>query len=196
MADFRRFQTFVLTRLEDGLDSNLSYHSVDHTLDVVSAANRIAQEERMDEEITELINVAALMHDTGFLVQYFDNEPEACKLTREWMPQFGYQAEQIKVVCEMVMATRVPQTPPHHFARIICDADLDYLGRDDFFTIGHRLYQEFLIHGVVDGEQSWNRLQVRFLESHQFFTATSANTRTQVKLQHLDKLKTLVNSYI
>lgn len=196
MADFRRLHTHVLTQLEDGLDPNLSYHSLEHTLDVISAANRIAKEERMNEEISELINVAALLHDTGFLIQYFNNEPEACKLAGEWMPQFGYNPDQVKMVCEMILATRIPQTPPHHFARIICDADLDYLGRDDFFPIGQKLFQEFLMHGVVDGEESWNRLQVSFLESHQFFTETSVNMRTQVKMQHLNKLKTLVNSYI
>jgi hypothetical protein len=196
MADLRKFQTFVLTRLEDGLDTNLSYHSLEHTIDVVSAANRIAQIERMNEENLEIINVAAVMHDTGFLVQYFNNEPEACKLAVEWMPQFGYNQSQINAVCEMIMATKIPQTPPHHLARIICDADLDYLGRNDFFPIGQKLFEEFLLYGVVDGEESWNRLQVSFLETHQFFTETASKTRSPVKLQHLDRLKTLVNSYI
>ena len=96
----------------------------------------------------------------------------------------------------MIMATRIPQAPDNDLARIICDADLDYLGRDDFFTIGRRLFDEFLLHGVVDGEESWNRLQVSFLQGHTYFTDTAVSTRKAIKLRHLEELKNLVNSYI
>jgi predicted metal-dependent HD superfamily phosphohydrolase len=196
MADFKELQTYVLKKLEGGLSESLSYHSLVHTLDVLAAAERIGREEGLDDESLELVQVAALLHDTGFLIQYFNNEPEACKLAREWMPPFGYTPGQIDTVCEMIMATRIPQSPPHHGAQVLCDADLDYLGREDFFPIGQTLFQEFLQHGVVDGEKSWNRLQVSFLESHQYFTKTALESRAEIKLRHLNELKTLVNSYI
>ncbi|MEM0995822.1 MAG: HD domain-containing protein [Bacteroidota bacterium] len=196
MADFKKLQSYVLTRLEAELDPNLSYHSVEHTIDVLEAAARIAQrEQRTDEEI-ELVKTAAVLHDAGFLIQYFNNEPVACELAAKWLPQFNYTPEEIDAVQVMIMATRIPQTPQSELARIIADADLDYLGRNDFFTIGQRLYREFLRHGVVDGEQSWNRLQVSFLESHDYFTDTALDTRSAVKMHHLQELKNLVNSYI
>jgi uncharacterized protein len=196
MADFKKLQTFVLTQLEEGLSPKLSYHSLDHTIDVFDAAQRIAKSERRTDEEIELVKTAALLHDTGFLVQYFNNEVEACKLASQWLPRFGFTPKQVGYVNQMIMATRIPQSPVNHLAQIICDADLDYLGRKDFYPIGRRLFHEFLLHGVVDGEENWNRLQVSFLESHSYFTPTALDTRKQEKIRHLNELKNLVNSYI
>ena len=36
---------------------------------------------------------------------------------------------------ELREATKIPQTPLTKLEEIICDADLDYLGREDFFEI-------------------------------------------------------------
>ena len=47
------------------------------------------------------------------------------------------------------MATEIPQNPKTHLEMIMCDADLDYLGRYDFETISNNLYTEFLDFGFV-----------------------------------------------
>ena len=72
---------------------------------------------------------------------------------------------------------------------IICDADLDYLGRDDFDTISNALKNEFLAYGVIKNEQEWDRLQVSFFDSHKFFTVSSVRDRCPVKMRHLELLK-------
>ena len=89
----------------------------------------------------------------------------------------------------MIMATKIPQSPATLPEMIICDADLDYLGRDDFESISNTLKTEFLIYGIIKDHDEWDRLQVSFFNSHQYFTKTSIRERCPVKLRHLELLK-------
>ena len=66
----------------------------------------------------------------------------------------------------MIMATKIPQTPTNQLDKILCDADLDYLGRDDFFEIGNRLFAEMKERGFIESEREWNLIQKVFLENH------------------------------
>ena len=86
------------------------------------------------------------------------------------------------------MVTKIPQQPKNLLQRIICDADLDYLGRNDFEVIGEKLRQEFLVYGVVQTEEEWDRLQLKFLTSHKYHTASSQHMREPVKQMHLHSL--------
>jgi hypothetical protein len=89
----------------------------------------------------------------------------------------------------MIRATKVPQQPFNVLEEVICDADLDYLGRNDFFQIGEGLFKEFLDQKIVSDEKSWNSLQVRFLENHHYFTTTAKERRQKQKQIHLDAIK-------
>jgi hypothetical protein len=86
------------------------------------------------------------------------------------------------------MATKIPQTPQTQLERILCDADLDYLGRDDFFSIGSRLFEEMKGRGFVESEREWNLIQKTFLESHRYHTAFSRANREEMKQQHLQEI--------
>ena len=93
------------------------------------------------------------------------------------------------------MATKIPQAPKNLLERIICDADLDYLGRNDFYKIGNTLFEEFKEYKVISDEESWNRLQVGFIGGHNFFTETTLARRESKKQEYLQELKKLVESY-
>ena len=93
----------------------------------------------------------------------------------------------------MIMATKIPQSPKNHLEEIICDADLDYLGRDDFFVIGDKLFAELSMYGIIDSENDWNKLQVTFLEKHHYFTKTALKNRKSKKEQHLVLIKSKIS---
>lgn len=182
-------EIYILGKLRQGLPKERTYHSFSHTLDVYRTVVAIATEEGVEGEDLDLLRTAALYHDSGFLVQDQDHEVASCALAREALPQFGYTPEQIERVCVMIMATKIPQQPQDLLGRILCDADLDYLGRADFFRIGSTLFSEFKHYGVLDNERDWNELQVRFLEKHKYFTDTSRAMREPVKLAHIQQVK-------
>lgn len=112
-----------------------------------------------------------------------------CQVARDSLPAFGYTQHQIDRICGMILATRIPQKPQNRLEEIIADADLDYLGRDDFRIIGNRLFEELQTYGIIRTEQQWNALQIDFLEQHHYFTQTAIKTRKEKKEKHVAMLK-------
>lgn len=183
--DQRAAKAFILAKLRAELPTDRTYHSFEHTLDVYASTITIAEMEGVVGEDLDLLKTAALFHDSGFLIQDLEHEEGSCQLVRDNLPRFGYSPEQVGRVCVMILSTKVPQDPQDHLARILCDADLDYLGRPDFFRIGSLLFAELLGHGSVSSEREWNRIQVSFLEKHHYFTATNVKLREEGKQAHL-----------
>ena len=173
-----------------GLDPRLTYHSPGHTKDVLKQAERIATAENItDERLLLLIKIAALFHDTGFLYTYKEHEKKSCEILVETIDISSFDPPELEMMKGMIMATKVPQSPHSLPEMILCDADLDYLGRDDFEPISEQLKKEFLVYGIIKSEEQWDQLQVNFFESHGYFTATSIQSRQPLKMQHLEALK-------
>ncbi|MCF8257743.1 MAG: HD domain-containing protein [Flavobacteriales bacterium] len=185
----------ILSRLKSELPAHLYYHGPHHTLDVLAASERIGKLHGLSESDRQLLSVAAAYHDCGFLVTYAGHEAEGCNIARKTLPDFDFSETEIETVCEMIMATRVPQEPGSLLAEILCDADLDYLGRDDFYMTGQQLFKEWKVVGIAKDEQTWNRIQVKFLNAHHYHTPFSRKERTPAKLSHLKELEELVASY-
>lgn len=185
---FDRIRTKVITALQ-GLSPHLTYHSVGHTLDVVREAERIAKEEGIsgDRELF-LIKIAALYHDTGFLQTYAGHEEASCVLFMQDAAGMGLTEKEMEKVRGMILATKVPQQPHTLVERIICDADLDYLGRRDFLEIGQKLKKEFLHYKIVRDDPDWERLQLKFLEAHRYHTPSSRRLREPVKQDNYRRL--------
>lgn len=190
MFSIANIQKHVIDKLETGLSPALTYHNVAHTLDVLKYVVEIAGKEGIkNEKDLFLLKVSALYHDVGFLEVYGGHEELSCKIATEELQGFGLNDEDIEKVCGMIRATKVPQQPTNQLEEIICDSDLDYLGRPDFWQIGEGLYKEFLDQKIVSNFRDWNLLQVRFLESHHYFTKTAKETRQEQKQLHLEAIK-------
>ena len=135
--------------MRNGLSKDLTYHTVQHTLDILKNAERIAHTEKIQsEEDLYLLKVACLYHDSGFLVSYKGHEEESCNLAKKELPVFDLKKKEVERICGLIMATKIPQTPGNKLEEIICDADLDYLGTADFFTISDSLFLELKKRGI------------------------------------------------
>ena len=189
MIKVAAIQDHVVSMLKNGLPASFTYHNLAHTLDVTMQCKRIAAGEGITDKETLLeLEIAALYHDTGFLHIYLNHEEKSCELAIEQLPGFGVNKKMIENICAIIMATKVPQSPHNHLQQIICDADLDYLGRDDFFIVGENLRKELAAYKIINSTGEWEERQLAFLQSHNYFTKTSQQQRTPAKLQHLQKL--------
>jgi uncharacterized protein len=186
---FKEAGEFILNKLQHGLPGHLYYHSIEHVQDVYEAAGQIGKQEGISDDEMQLLFTAAWYHDAGFLRGAQDHEEESCRIARATLPNYDYSDAEIESICGMIMATRIPQTPRNLLEEIIADADLDYLGRDDFYTIGDKLFAELSGFGIISTEEEWNNLQVRFLEQHHYFTKTAIETRQEKKQLHLQQIK-------
>ena len=186
---FQQVKNFIIDKLQGGLPEKLTYHNVGHVLDVYQAAEFIGSREGISENDMKLLLTAALFHDSGFLNGPASHEEESCGIANQYLPGYGYQPDEIEVIKGIIMATKIPQLPKTHLEEIICDADLDYLGRDDFSPISDSLYCELKSAGIVNNENDWNKIQVSFFKNHHYFTKTAITLRQQKKEEHLEQIK-------
>jgi uncharacterized protein len=188
--ELARAEQFILDKLQKELPEYLYYHSFSHTQDVLAAALRIASDEGVKGEDAMLLRTAALYHDAGFIIQNKDHEEIGCDTARKTLPDFDYTDDEIRIICGMIMATKIPQSPVNLLEEIICDADLDYLGREDFWTISNNLYKELNNFNQLNKED-WYKLQINFFEQHHYFTPSVIKLRSRKKEEHLNRVKEL-----
>ncbi len=192
MTRLEKAKSYIIKKLSEELSTDLHYHCLDHVIDVYDTSLIIAVSEGISANEIELLSAAAFYHDSGFLIQAQNHEELGCSLVNEVFPSFGFNPREIEIICGMIMATKIPQSPKNLAEEILCDADLDYLGRDDFWKIGNTLFEELKITGVLKSEEEWNKIQILFLESHHYFTETSINLRAEKKEVHLQRVKEMI----
>ncbi len=182
-------KAYILARLKNELDPSRTYHSLEHTLDVYASVIGIAEQEGVEGQDLVLLKIAALYHDAGFIVADHDHEERSCEIALKELPRFGFSTVQIERICDMIRSTKIPQTPKCELCGILCDADMDYLGRSDFKSIGDLLFLELVDQGTLRTRKEWNEMQVRFLQDHHYFTATNKALREPKKQEHLKALR-------
>jgi predicted metal-dependent HD superfamily phosphohydrolase len=165
--------SLLIEKLERELSPDLTYHNPGHTRSVIEATQLLCELEKLDEHNTQLLITAALFHDAGFIRSYHEHEEKSCELAKEYLPEFGYNEEDIQAICKMIMATKLPQQPTDIFQSIICDADLHYLGTDNYFPIAEHLYQEYKKLDIVKSRADWKKMQIQFFNTHRYFTRSA-----------------------
>jgi predicted metal-dependent HD superfamily phosphohydrolase len=180
------------------MPDTIVYHDVSHTLNVEKSAIRYAQLEGINPHELQLLQTAALYHDSGYLFEYQTNEEYAVQLAQKQLPKFGYSADEIDVVTRIIRATESSE-PQTVLEKIMCDADHDYLGRPDYYTIANKLREELKNQGRTFTEYDWLNFQLNYLSHvHRYHTDTAKNIRLsgkQLRIAELrNSLQTLLES--
>ena len=193
--DYIGAEISILETLDHKLPKDLFYHGLHHTRDVYGAAMLIAKSEAISHDDLNLLKIATMFHDAGFITHYKNHEEAGCKLAQKVLPRFGFDLKRIKIIEGMIIATKIPQKPRTQLERIICDADLDYLGRDDFKDIAKTLFDELKVYMNMKDEKVWNTIQLNFLKGHHYHTEYSRKRREAKKQKHLKEIIKIVESY-
>jgi predicted metal-dependent HD superfamily phosphohydrolase len=189
MVDYNRLKERILGFLEERLPGELYYHGTHHTLDVLEVCDEYIEREAIGSKEALLLRTAVLFHDFGFTQSFEDHEENGAALAERILPDFGFTDRDIQIVKGLILATRIPQSPKNKLEKIICDADLDYLGRDDYYPISNTLYEELKFLGKIKNEEEWDQLQIRFLEAHSYHTEFAIENRQPEKEKRIADLK-------
>lgn len=187
--NYMKAERHIMKILEDTLSPKLLYHSINHTIDVTQAVERLALMEGITDEDLFLLKSAATYHDAGFVERYDKNEEIGIRMAREILPKYGYTEVQLDVIDGLIKSTEIPQSPKTHLQQIMCDADLDYLGRDDFHVIADYLRRELREHGKLNSDRLWDEIQIKFLNQHTYFTKSAIRLRQEKKEKHIREIK-------
>ena len=196
MKGYFKLRKKALEILDTRLSDKLYYHGIDHTLDVLKVVEQYIKREKLEEKDACLLRLGTLFHDIGFTISNEEHETHSAQMAREQMEEVNMPEADIQVVEGLIAATRIPQHPETHLEKIICDADLDYLGRKDFWPISDSLFKELKAYGKVDNKLQWNKIQISFLENHQYHTQYARTKRQPKKEERIKELKEIVNHNI
>ena len=193
---FEEARNHLFDKLEKEVPANLNYHNIQHTRDVLAACEELAAAENLTGNDLVLLNTAAVYHDAGFLHEYAGHEEESCKIASAILPDFDYSPEDIEEICRMIRATHLPQEPQDKKAKILCDADLYYLGTNNYRENAENLFLEMMTIGIIKSRIEWTEKQIHFLENHKYFTQSAidklsagqhqnlASVRAELKIAH------------
>lgn len=189
-ADFEGFRTFVISKLKAELSDDLFYHSIEHTLNVEQAALKYAKLEGLEKDCIFRLQTAALFHDAGFLIEYKDNETVGAKILDKYAFEFGYSEADIQIISKIILATNNKIEPTTLSEKIMCDADHDYLGRQDYHHVANKLHKELAIYDNTIEATEWLKLQIDYLENkHIYYTTSAYNLRQIGKENRIKELK-------
>ena len=181
---------FTSTYLEKKVNKTFVYHTLEHTIDVVKAAENIASEYNLQDDDRFALMLAVWFHDTGYSEGVpMGHEEKSQAIAEEFLTQHKVDNSIIEKVKGCILATKMPQTPTNEIERIICDADLHHLGGPGFEEKNELLRKE--INNLQEEKirrKEWRRNNIEFLRRHRFFTPYGQNVLEPVKQKHLKKL--------
>jgi len=192
LIQFTDIQEIILDKLEMDLPGHLFYHNVKHTVDVVTEVELIGWGEGCSDEEILLLKTAGLFHDVGHIIAYDNHEFYGTQIAKEMLPEFNYTTDQIDRICSLIMSTKLPPNPTNLLENIICDSDLDYLGRSDFIPVSNTLYEELKARDKMGSLNDWNKIQVKFISGHQYFTKTARSLREVNKQLQIERIQSLI----
>ena len=184
---------YVRELFRDELPDGIKYHDANHTLHptkgVVAVANSIALSEKISEHDRELLVTAAYFHDTGYIREYDKNEPIAARMAGRILKLIGYKPSEIKKVQKMIRSTDLELEPKTHVEKILCDADLDHFGREDFFKLDGKLREGRRARGIdVSDESKWYKGTLKIIQKHQYYTESQIKLREEEKQKNIKRL--------
>jgi uncharacterized protein len=188
--DLEKAKLYVVRKLEHELSASLTYHGLIHTLkEVVPAVENLATLEKINGENRLLLLTAAYFHDLGFIRQRDGHEAVSILYAEAILPTFGYSQDQIAVIRGIIRATCLPQSPTNLLEMIMADSDLDYLGHEEYWKRSNDFRQELDNYGSIFTDEEWYEFQLRFMQSHTYFTSSERALRDASKQQHILEIK-------
>ena len=184
---------YIKALFRDELPLGIKYHDANHTLHptrgVVAVANRIAIAENISEHDRELLIAAAYFHDTGYIREYDKNEPIAARMAGRILKLIGYKPNEIEKIQKMILSTDLACEPKTHFEKILCDADLDHWGREDFFKLDGKIREGRRARGIdVSDDIKWYKGTLEIIAKHQYHTESQKKMRAEKKQKNISTL--------
>ncbi len=153
------------------LPETMVYHNLNHTWEVVKAANKIGTYASLSQDEKEILIVAAWFHDTGFKTDYDSHENESIKFAQDFLEKSKYPTEKIEKVVSCIQTTKRDKKPSTLTERVLNDADFIHLSKKTYFDKLLLLKSELeRVQGKKLADMDWFKDNLRFLKSHQFYT--------------------------
>jgi len=181
---------YVTDLLGERLNADMTFHNLQHTLDVFEAVTKISQHTSLDVDSVTNLQLAALFHDTGYVFQYVGHEDLSMAIAGTYLMQQGYHKGMYSPILACIEATKMPQSPQNLLQQVMCDADFYHFAKPDYLQYAKRLRDEwkFYMHRTFTDEE-WAQLNIAILSNHTYFTEYGKTVMQATKQQNIDLMR-------
>lgn len=182
---------FILKLFTEKLPSSFVYHNYAHSKRVYKSINEIIEHSQIDVKDATVLRLAALLHDTGYIISPENHEEESVKIAKEFLESHKVDQEIIDGVTKCIYATEFENTQPKtELEKIIRDADSSHFGKDYFDESSEFLRQELKLRKKHSfSPEEWRKENIKILvEKHQFYTDYALRKWQPIKQENLSKL--------
>jgi len=182
-------EVYVMDILKNQLDPEMLFHDVAHTENVWKSVKKISAAMELESGENEILELAALFHDTGYSKVYIGHEEESKQIATTFLTEHGYEVEKIKEISQLILATKIGAKPDTIAEQIICDADMNHLASKQYKQMMSALKSEraALCQENITAE-AWTSENIEFLKKHQYFTKAATDLFEKGKQKNLQKM--------
>jgi len=171
-------------------DERFSYHSRQHTEDVYEAVTAIGEHQKLDPKSLELLQIAALFHDTGYIKNPTYHEQIGADIAEAFLTEKNYPSSGIETVKKLILSTKMGLAPASELEGIIKDADMSHLGGDNYKSCSQALRDEMSnIQGMDYSDIEWKKKNLTFLENQKWHSKGAKKLYNKKKKANLAELK-------
>jgi len=173
-------------------DLPLFYHNWAHTIGVYDAAVEIAQSEpSLSPDEVQGLKLAAIFHDVGYVYGKEGHEAKSYAMAEEFLSKENYPQEKLLLVEQIIMATQMGHHPQTLLEKIIKDADLSHLGREDYFESSYEGLTKEISADAGDAFdlRKWRKMSIDFLQKIKFHTKYCQTHYSAQKAKNLERLQ-------
>lgn len=183
-------ESFARDILVNHLSKDFKYHTLDHTLQVVKAAEKIGQETGLDQNQILLVKIAAWLHDLGYVSKYDGHEEASMAMAREFLTGKQADPELIQRIEELIFATRLDVEPSNTLEEVLKDADLYNLSTEEALENSDNIRKEWEIFCERKySDEEWDEFNHRFFKNHQYYTVFAKMHLAPGKKANTKKIK-------
>lgn len=184
-------ELYIKRFYKDHATKDYKFHNINHTCNVVKAANKIIKHEKISEDEKFIINLACYFHDTGYYIDLRNHEEKSKEIALDFLNQYNLEATVISSIINCIEATKMPQNPQNQIEKIVCDADLYHLSTEDFLDSSYRLYKEWDKLGIKKLKKNeYLNISLKFMIDHTYFTAYGQQYLEEKKNQNIRFIQT------
>lgn len=181
---------YITNLLISDLTSDHKYHNLNHTLEVFEFTKILCEENHLNEEDSEIVLLAALFHDIGFIHSYSEHEEKSKDIAKYFLMSENYSSDKIEIILRCIDKTKLNEKPENILEMILCDADLIHIARKDYEYKTELLREEkFLLKNEKYSDLEWAELNLNFLTSQTFYTNYVIKNFLEIKEKNITDLK-------
>ena len=163
---------FVTELFASRLPSTSLYHNLTHTKRVFKSTKEIIDHSNLNNEEKEVLELTAILHDTGYIKGSLDHEIESAAIATKFLKEKEVDEAVIEKVVSCILATKLDAEPTNTLEKIIRDADASHFARDYFQEASELLRLELKLQDIQDfSKKDWLEGNIKMLTTqHTYYT--------------------------